>query len=148
PRFYPRPGEDMAAAVLRECAAARTGVGIIDGSTLRDTDAPGPPSAVLRDLLYTNLMSSLKVGSVRYGVMCGVDGMVIDDGTVLRLAEDRFLVLTTTGGAAKILDWMEEWLQTEWPQLQVALTSVTDHWATFPVVGPRSRDVIGAVFGD
>jgi sarcosine oxidase subunit alpha len=93
-------------------------------------------------------MSSLKVGSIRYGVMCGVDGMVIDDGTVLRLAEDRFLVYTTTGGAAKILDWMEEWLQTEWPQLQVALTSVTDHWATFPVVGPHSRDVIGAVFGD
>ena len=108
----------------------------------------GRDAAELLDRIYTNLMSSLKVGSIRYGVMCGVDGMVIDDGTVLRLAEDRFLVYTTTGGAAKILDWMEEWLQTEWPQLQVALTSVTDHWATFPVVGPRSRDVIGAVFGD
>jgi len=79
--------------------------------------------------------------------MCGVDGMVIDDGTVLRLAEDRFLVLTTTGGAAKILDWMEEWLQTEWDHLRVHCTSVTEQWVTFPVVGPRSRDVIGAVFG-
>jgi sarcosine oxidase subunit alpha len=78
--------------------------------------------------------------------MYGVDGMVVDDGTVLRLAEDRFLVYTTTGG--EILDWMEEWLRTEWPQLQVALTSVTGHWATFPVVGPRSRDVVGAVCGD
>jgi sarcosine oxidase subunit alpha len=103
-------------------------------------------SAALLDRLYTNLMSSLKVGSVRYGVMCGADGMVIDDGTVLRLAEDRFLVLTTTGGAAKILDWMEEWLQTEWDQLRVHCTSVTEQWVTFPVVGPRSRDVIGAVF--
>ena len=93
-------------------------------------------------------MSSLEVGSVRYGVMCGVDGMVIDDGTVLPLAEDRFLVFTTTGGAARILDWMEELLQTEWPQLRVHCTSVTEQWATFPVVGPRSRDVIGAVFGD
>jgi sarcosine oxidase subunit alpha len=146
PRFYPRPGEDMEAAVLRECAAARTGVGIIDGSTLGKIDVQGPDAAVLLDHLYTNLMSSLKVGSVRYGVMCGVDGMVIDDGTVLRLAEDRFLVLTTTGGAARILDWMEEWLQTEWPQLRVHCTSVTEQWATFPVVGPRSRDVIGAVF--
>ena len=91
-------------------------------------------------------MSSLKVGAVRYGVMCGVDGMVIDDGTVLRLADERFLVLTTTGGAAKILDWMEEWLQTEWPHLRVFCTSVTEQWVTFPVVGPRSRDVIGAVF--
>jgi sarcosine oxidase, subunit alpha len=147
PRYYPRPGEDMEAAVLRECAAARTGVGILDGSTLGKIDVQGPDAAVLLDRLYTNLMSSLKVGSVRYGVMCGVDGMVIDDGTVLRLAEDRFLVLTTTGGAAKILDWMEEWLQTEWDHLRVHCTSVTEQWVTFPVVGPRSRDVIGAVFG-
>ncbi|SNR50610.1 2Fe-2S iron-sulfur cluster-binding protein [Blastococcus mobilis] len=146
PRYYPRPGEDMEAAVLRECAAARTGVGILDGSTLGKIDVQGPDAAVLLDRLYTNMMSSLKVGSVRYGVMCGVDGMVIDDGTVLRLAEDRFLVLTTTGGAAKILDWMEEWAQTEWPDLRVHCTSVTEQWNTFPVVGPRSRDVIGAVF--
>ncbi len=148
PRYYPQPGEDMDAAVLRECAAVRSGVGILDGSTLGKIDVQGRDAAELLDRIYTNLMSSLKVGAIRYGVMCGVDGMVIDDGTVLRLADDRFLVYTTTGGAAKILDWMEEWLQTEWPQLQVALTSVTDHWATFPVVGPRSRDVIGAVFGD
>jgi sarcosine oxidase, subunit alpha len=146
PRYYPRPGEDMEAAVLRECAAARTGVGILDGSTLGKIDVQGPDAAVLLDRLYTNLMSSLKVGSVRYGVMCGVDGMVIDDGTVFRLAEDRFLVLTTTGGAATILDWMEEWLQTEWPDLRVHCTSVTEQWVTFPVVGPRSRDVIGALF--
>src|SRR5918912_720979 len=146
PRYYPRPGEDMEAAVLRECAAARTGVGILDGSTLGKIDVQGPDAAVLLDRLYTNLMSSLKVGSVRYGVMCGVDGMVIDDGTVLRLAEDRLLVLTTTGGAAKILDWMEEWAQTEWPDLRVRCPSVTEQWVTFPVVGPRSRDVVGALF--
>ena len=146
PRYYPLPGEDMETAVLRECAAARRRVGILDGSTLGKIDVQGPDAAVLLDRLYTNLMSSLKVGSVRYGVMCGTDGMVIDDGTVLRIAEDRFLVLTTTGGAAKVLDWMEEWLQTEWPQLRVRCTSVTEQWATFPVVGPRSRDVIGALF--
>jgi sarcosine oxidase, subunit alpha len=148
PRYYAQPREDMDDAVLRECAAVRTSVGILDGSTLGKIDVSGRDAAELLDRIYTNLMSSLKVGSIRYGVMCGVDGMVIDDGTVLRLAEDRFLVYTTTGGAAKILDWMEEWLQTEWPQLQVSLASVTDHWATFPVVGPRSRDVIGAVFGE
>ena len=148
PRYYPQPGEDMDAAVLRECAATRTGVGILDGSTLGKIDVQGPDAGAFLDLIYTNMMSSLKVGSVRYGVMCGVDGMVIDDGTVLRLADDRFLVLTTTGGAARILDWMEEWLQTEWPHLRVFCTSVTEQWVTFPVVGPRSRDVIGAVFGD
>jgi sarcosine oxidase, subunit alpha len=146
PRYYPLPGEDMDAAVLRECAAVRRGVGIMDGSTLGMIDVAGPDAGELLDRLYPNVMSSLAVGRVRYGVLCGADGMVFDDGTVMRLAEDRFLVSTTTGGAAAVLDWMEEWLQTEWPQLRVHLTSVTDHWATFPVAGPRSRDVVAAVF--
>ncbi|MEU0494040.1 FAD-dependent oxidoreductase [Mycobacterium sp. NPDC006124] len=148
PRYYPLPGEDMHTAVLRKCAATRGGVGILDGSTLGKIDVQGPDSGQFLDMLYTNLMSTLKVGMIRYGVMCGVDGMVIDDGTVMRLAEDRFQVFTTTGGAAHILDWMEEWLQTEWPHLRVRMTSVTEQWHTFPVVGPKSRDVIGAVFAD
>ena len=148
PRYYPLPGEDMQTAVLRECAAARTGVGILDGSTLGKIDVQGPDAGQFLDMLYTNMMSTLKVGMLRYGVMCGVDGMVIDDGTVMRLADDRYQVFTTTGGAAHILEWMEEWLQTEWPHLRVRMTSVTEQWHTFPVVGPKSRDVIGAVFPD
>ncbi|GLZ48805.1 sarcosine oxidase subunit alpha [Actinomycetospora sp. NBRC 106375] len=147
-RHYPRAGEDMTAAVLRECAAVRTSVGIMDASTLGTIDVRGPDAPVLLDRLYTNMMSSLKVGRVRYGVMCGNDGMVRDDGTVLRLAENRYLVTTTTGNAAAVLDSMEEWLQTEWTDLRVRLTSVTDHWSIAAVAGPRSRDVIGAVFGD
>ena len=62
--------------------------------------------------------------------MCGVDGMVFDDGVTMRLAEDRFLVTTTTGDAATVLDWLEEWLQTEWPELGSRCTSVTEQWAT------------------
>jgi len=147
PRYYPLPGEDMDAAVLRECAAARTSVGILDGSTLGKIDVRGPDAGAFLDMIYTNLMSSLKPGRVRYGVMCGLDGMVIDDGTVLRVDPERFLIYTTTGGAAPILDHMEEWLQTEWPHLRVTLTSVTEQWAVFPVVGPRSRDVVGELTG-
>ncbi|PVY97063.1 FAD-dependent oxidoreductase [Actinomycetospora cinnamomea] len=147
-RHYPRAGEDMTAAVLRECAAVRTSVGIMDASTLGKIDVRGPDAAVFLDRLYTNMISSLKVGRVRYGVMCGNDGMVVDDGTVLRLADDRFLVTTTTGNAAAVLDRMEEWLQTEWTDLRVRLTSVTDQWSILAVAGPRSRDVVGAVFPD
>lgn len=146
PRYYPEPGEDMDAAVLRECAAARSTVGLLDGSTLGKIDVQGPDAGEFLDLMYTNLISTLKVGSIRYGVMCGVDGMVLDDGTVLRIEENRFLIFTTTGGAAKVLDWLEEWLQTEWPHLRVRLASVTEHWATFPVVGPGSRALIGELF--
>jgi sarcosine oxidase subunit alpha len=142
PRYYPQPGEDMDAAVLRECRAARTSVAMMDASTLGKIEVQGADAGELLDRIYTNLMSSLKVGAIRYGVMCGVDGMVIDDGTVMRLANDRFLLTTTTGNAAMVLDWMEEWLQTEWPHLRVRLTSVTEQWSTVAVVGPRSRDVL------
>jgi sarcosine oxidase subunit alpha len=145
PRYYPRPGEDMEAAVLREGRVARTGVAMQDVSTLGKIDVQGPDAARFLDLVYTNLISSLKVGSIRYGLMCRPDGMVFDDGTVLRVAEDRFLVTTTTGNAAAVMDWLEEWLQTEWPHLRVYLTSVTEHWATMALVGPRSREVLGAV---
>ncbi|GHE03217.1 2Fe-2S iron-sulfur cluster-binding protein [Streptomyces alanosinicus] len=142
PWYYPRAGETTDEAVLRECRAARTGVAMMDGSTLGKINVRGPDAGILLDRLYTNLMSTLKVGRIRYGVMCGVDGMVIDDGTVIRVAEEEFLLTTTTGNAAGILEWMEEWLQTEWPGLRVHLTSVTEHWVTIPLVGPRSRDVL------
>jgi sarcosine oxidase subunit alpha len=117
----------------------------MDGSTLGKISVQGPDAAELLDRVYTNLMSSLAVGAARYGVMCAVDGMVMDDGTVIRVAADEFLLTTTTGNAAAVLEWMEEWLQTEWPGLRVSLTSVTEHWATIPLVGPRSREVLAAV---
>lgn len=145
PRYYPRPGEGMTAAVLRECRAAREDVAFMDASTLGKIDVQGPDAAEFLDRLYTNLMSTLRPGMIRYGVMCRQDGMVFDDGTVIRLAEDRFLATTTTGNAAAVLDWMEEWLQTEWPELRVHCTSVTEQWATVALVGPRSREVLGAL---
>ncbi|GLW99874.1 2Fe-2S iron-sulfur cluster-binding protein [Microtetraspora sp. NBRC 16547] len=137
--------EDMETAVLRECRAAREGVAMMDASTLGKIDVIGPDAGEFLDRLYTNLMSSLAVGSIRYGVMCRPDGMVFDDGTVIRLAEDHFLLTTTTGNAAAVLDWMEEWLQTEWPSLRVYCTSVTEQWATVALVGPRSREVLAGL---
>ncbi|MFJ5031978.1 sarcosine oxidase subunit delta family protein [Streptomyces sp. NPDC088560] len=145
PWYYPRDGEEMESAVLRECRAAREGVAFMDASTLGKIDVQGPDAARFLDLLYTNMMSTLKTGMIRYGVMCRPDGMVFDDGTVIRLAQDRFLVTTTTGNAAAVLDWMEEWLQTEWPDLRVHCTSVTEQWATVALVGPRSRAVLGSL---
>ncbi|MGV9310437.1 2Fe-2S iron-sulfur cluster-binding protein [Nonomuraea sp. NPDC003727] len=148
PWYYPRAGEDMESAVLRECAAARESVAAMDASTLGKIDVIGPDAGEFLDRLYTNMMSSLAVGAVRYGVMCRPDGMVFDDGTVIRLAEDHFLVTTTTGNAATVLDWMEEWLQTEWPTLRVHLTSVTEQWATVALVGPRSRELLAELAPD
>jgi sarcosine oxidase subunit alpha len=146
PWYFPRQGEDMESAALRECQAVREGVAVMDASTLGKIDIQGPDAAEFLNRIYTNAFDNLKVGSCRYGLMCKADGMVFDDGVVMHLAQDRWLATTTTGGAAAVLDWMEEWLQTEWPDLKVYLTSVTDQWADVAVVGPRSRDVVRTLF--
>ncbi len=145
PWFFPQGDEDMDAAVLRECAAVREGVGMMDASTLGKIDVKGRDAGEFLDRLYTGVMSSLKPGRARYGVMCKADGMVMDDGVVLRLADDHFMATTTTGGAAGVLDWMEDFLQTEWPDLDVWLTSVTEQWATVAVVGPKAREVMAVL---
>ena len=142
PWYFPQGNEDIHAAVLRECAAVRAGAGAMDASTLGKIDIQGPDAAEFLDRVYTNMFSTLKVGASRYGFMCGVDGMVFDDGVTTRLGENHFLMTTTTGGAAKVLDWLEEWLYTEWPDLKVYCTSVTEHIATVAVVGPKSRNII------
>jgi sarcosine oxidase, subunit alpha len=148
PRYFPRDGETMHQAVLRECAAVRTAVGMIDASTLGKIEVVGLDAAAFLDRMYTNAMSTLAVGRIRYGLMLGLDGMVFDDGVAMRLAADRYLVTTTTGGAARVLDRFEEWLQTEWPWMRVWCTSVTEQWAAVAVAGPRSREVLQAVGTD
>ncbi|MEV4311447.1 2Fe-2S iron-sulfur cluster-binding protein [Actinocrispum sp. NPDC049592] len=145
PWFYPKPGEDMESAVLRECNAARTGVGMQDASTLGKIEVVGPDAGEFLNRMYTNAFKKLPVGSCRYGLMCKADGMVFDDGVTMRLAEDRYYVTTTTGGAANVLDWFEEWSQTEWPELDVKFTSVTEQWSTIAVAGPLSRAVIARI---
>jgi sarcosine oxidase subunit alpha len=142
PWYYRRPGEGMPQAVQRECRAARQGVAMMDVSTLGKIDLRGPDVGEFLDRIYTNRFSTLRVGQCRYGVMCHADGMVFDDGVTARVAPDRYHMTTTTGNAAAVLDWLEEWLQTEWPDLRVRATSVTDQWAAVAVVGPGSRNVM------
>jgi sarcosine oxidase subunit alpha len=144
PRFFPRDGVDLDAAVARECTAVRTAAGLLDASTLGKIEVVGPDAAAFLDRMYTNRISNLAVGAIRYGLMLGLDGMVLDDGVAMRLADDRYLVSTTTGGAATVLDRFEEWLQTEWPDLEVFCTSVTEQWAVAAVAGPRAREVLAA----
>ncbi len=148
PRYFPRPGEGMDEAVLRESAAARTGVAVMDATTLGKIDIQGPDAGAFLDRVYVNTFSTLKVGSCRYGVMCRLDGMVFDDGVTSRLADGRYLMTTTTGNAAPVMDHLEEYLQTEWPDLRVRTTSVTEAWATIAVVGPRAGAVVGALAPD
>ncbi|WP_310714041.1 sarcosine oxidase subunit alpha family protein [Streptomyces lydicus] len=148
PRSYPLPGEDMDAAVARECRAAREGVAFMDASTLGKIEIWGADAGEFLNRIYTNAFKKLKPGMARYGVMCKPDGMIFDDGVTLRLDDNRYFMTTTTGGAAGVLDWLEEWLQTEWPDLDVHCTSVTEQWTTIAVVGPRSREVVAQLAPD
>lgn len=147
PWYYPRKRADggletMAEAVARECRAVREGVGILDASTLGKIDIQGPDAREFLGRIYTNKWQKLAPGRVRYGLMCGDDGMVMDDGTTSCLAENHFLMTTTTGNAAPVLEWLELWHQTEWPELEVYFNSVTDHWATMTVTGPEARKLL------
>lgn len=142
PWYYPKDGEDMQAALNRECLAVRNSVGVLDASTLGKIDVRGPDAAEFLNRIYTNAWMKLGIGRVRYGLMCHEDGMVFDDGTTGRLAEDRFLMTTTSGNAAIVLEWLEEYLQTEWVDLKVYCTSVTEEWATVSIAGPKARDLL------
>jgi len=146
PWYYPHKVngqlESMHDAVQRECRAVREKVGILDASTLGKIDIQGPDAREFISRIYTNKWAKLAVGKCRYGLMCKDDGMVTDDGVTSCLGENHFLMTTTTGGAAAILEWLELWHQTEWPELEVYFTSVTDHWATMTVTGPEARKLV------
>ncbi len=142
PWYYPRPGETMQDALNRECLAARNGIGILDASTLGKIDIQGPDAAEFLNRIYTNAWGKLGIGRCRYGLMLGEDGMIMDDGVTARLGDNHFHMTTTTGNAARVLAWLEEWLQTEWPDLKVYCNSVTEYWSTMTLCGPRARDLL------
>ncbi|WP_439862009.1 sarcosine oxidase subunit alpha [Pseudomonas sp. MBLB4136] len=145
PWYFPKRGEDMHAAVARECKAVRDSVGILDASTLGKIDIQGPDAREFLNRVYTNAWTKLDVGKARYGLMCKEDGMVFDDGVTACLADNHFVMTTTTGGAGRVMEWLEIYHQTEWPELKVYFTSVTDHWATLTLSGPNSRKLLAEV---
>jgi len=147
-RYFPRAGEDMHAAVARECVAVRKGCGIFDASTLGKIAVIGPDAAEFLNRLYINNWSNLAPGRARYGILLRDDGFIYDDGVITRLSADRFYVTTTTGGAARVLNMMEDYRQTEWPDLNVWLTSTTEQYAVVAVQGPLARQVLEPITAD
>jgi sarcosine oxidase subunit alpha len=148
PWYFPQKGESMQDALNRECKATRESVGILDASTLGKIDIQGKDTREFLGRVYSNAWAKLAVGKCRYGLMCGEDGMVFDDGVTSCLADNHFLMTTTTGGAAKVLEWLELYHQTEWPELEVYFNTVTDHWATMTISGPNSRKLLAELTDD
>jgi len=146
--YYPIKNETMYEAVQRESKAARDSAGILDASTLGKIDIQGSDASEFLNRVYTNAWSKLEIGKCRYGLMLNEDGMVYDDGVTTRLGENHYIMTTTTGGAANVLSKLEDYLQTEWPELDVYLTSVTDHYATVSICGPNSKKILSKVIPD
>ncbi|MGH8250579.1 MAG: sarcosine oxidase subunit alpha family protein [Steroidobacteraceae bacterium] len=142
PACYPGARETVHEAVQREAAAVRAGAGIFDASPLGKIEVTGTDAAPFLDRFYVNQVATLESGRVRYGLMLNEHGVIIDDGTIGRLGRDRFLITTTSGGAGRIAQWLEEWRQCEWPDLKVFITPVTTQWACIAVAGPRARDLM------
>jgi sarcosine oxidase subunit alpha len=141
-QWYARPAETSQQSIAREAEAVRRSVGVCDVSTLGKIDIQGPDAAALLDRVCTNKFSTLKVGRARYGLMLREDGFAMDDGTTARLGEQHFIMTTTTANAGKVMQHLEFCRQVLWPELDVSLVSVSDHWAQYAVAGPRSRDVL------
>ena len=147
PYAYVRPGESVEDAVNREVVNTRENLGLLDASTLGKLIVKGPDAGKFLDMMYTNMMSTLPVGKCRYGLMCSENGFLMDDGVVVRMAEDTWLCHTTTGGAEHIHAHMEDWLQCEWWDWKVYVANVTEQYAQIAVVGPNARKVLRKLGG-
>ena len=147
PYCYPQKGESHVQAVAREVRQTRESLGLLDASTLGKILIRGPDAGRLVDMLYTNMMSTLPVGRCRYGLMCNENGFLMDDGVVARLAEDAWLLHTTSGGAEHVHGWIEDWLQCEWWDWKVHCLNLTEHYAQIAVVGPKARTVLERLGG-
>jgi sarcosine oxidase subunit alpha len=148
PWYFPAPGEDLTAAYERETAKVRETVGLCDVTSLGKIAVQGPDAAEFLNRVYINGFGKLPVGRARYGIMLRDDGIVMDDGTTWRLTDTDFFMTTTTANAVKVMGFLEELLETRWPDLRVRVTTVSEQWAGLAVAGPRARQVLEAVVQD
>ena len=148
PWYFAREGETLANAYEREAATVRRTVGLCDVTSLGKIAIQGPDATELLNRVYSNPFAKLAVGKTRYGIMLRDDGIVMDDGTTWRLSETEYFMTTTTAHAANVMAFLEELLQTRWPDLKVHVTSVSEQWTGVAVAGPKSRSVLEACVQD
>jgi sarcosine oxidase, subunit alpha len=148
PAAYLRGGESRAQAALREARAVRTAAGLLDASSLGKIEIQGRDALEFMDRFYINNLKTLQVGRVRYGFMLRETGTLFDDGTVVALAPEHVLITTTSGNAGRVYQWLEEWHQCEWPDLDLAITPVTEQWATLSLAGPDARTILSKLDTD
>ena len=145
PRTYPKGSETLAQAALREAKTVRTNVGMTDVSTLAKFEVTGPDAAALLEVICATSVAKLTVGRGRYTFMLREDGMVFDDGTVWRLADNRYLLTSSTGGADRMATHISYVRNYLCPQLRVSVVNVQEHCAGIAVAGPTARAVLATL---
>jgi len=145
PAYYAPSGENEHTAVTREVNNVRNNVGLLDYSPLGKIEVRGPDAAEFLNKFYVNNVANLKLGKGRYGLMLNDHGEIIDDGIFVRLADDHFWVMTTSGGAGPRYQDMEQWRQCEWPDMRVVITNITTGWGTLSIQGPKARDLLSSL---
>lgn len=142
-QYFPRKGEThWRQSVDREVMTTRSSVGVCDVTTLGKIDVQGADAAAFLNKIYANGFAKLAVSKVRYGLMLREDGIAYDDGTAARLAEDHFVVTTTTANAVLVYRNMEFARQALFPDMDVQLISTTEAWAQYAVAGPNARKLL------
>ena len=145
PKCYPRDGETVDAAIEREVRTVRSAAGFVDMSTLGKFEIVGPDAGIFLERAYAGRLSTLAEGRCRYALMLREDGVVRDDGTVARMAANRWHVTASTAHADDVWRHLERLRQVEWPELDVLLVDVGEQWTGLAIAGPRARDVLAAV---
>ena len=148
PVAYLRANESREQATGRECQGTRANAGLFDGSPLGKIEIHGPDALDFLDRFYINDLTTLRQGCIRYALMLRESGTLFDDGTVAMLEPDRYLITTTSGNAARVIQWLEEWRQCEWREMRVAIMPVSEEWATLTLAGPRARAVLSMLETD
>jgi sarcosine oxidase subunit alpha len=139
---FPHGGESRHQAMAREVKLVRNGVGLYDASPLGKIELVGPDALEFADRFYINNLKTLKMGRARYGIMLRETGIIFDDGTVVILDNDRVLLTTTSSGAGRVAQWLEEWRQCEWQKLRVIVVPATDQWVTIALTGQHARAIL------
>jgi sarcosine oxidase subunit alpha len=147
PRYYQGNGSDVFAAGVVEAARVRAQGGIMDASTLGKIEIVGQDAAAFLDSLYLSPASTIRVGRSKYMVNLREDGMVLDDGIVMRLAADRFIAMVSSGHADHMVSHFNFWRDVRWSGRAIALTDVTEAWGVIAVAGPASRSRLQQVLG-
>jgi len=148
PEYYATNDRDRETAIKEEVLALHRSAGLFDASPLGKIELSGPDAGEFLNRIFVNNALTLKIGRIRYGLMLTENGIVMDDGVFARLAEDHYLLSTTSANADHFIDWLEKWHQCEWPDLDLIISPVTGQWAVITVAGPNARILLQEMESD